>query len=143
MKKMMVFSGCIILLLASVVSMIYAEMQKIDLSEGNLADLKGKWVGSRSSGTGATFNTDLEIFNDSVPIQGKFIFYDLITPGSRSTRTQVIDFKRGKINDQGNLLIEGYRNKWELSLYKDDGKLKIEGHFFSTVGEGAMSFRKK
>ena len=142
MKKMMVFSGCIILLLASMVFMSYAEMQKIALSEGNLADLKGKWVGSRSSGAGATFNTDLEIFNDSLPIQGKFTFYDLITP-SRSTRTQVIEFKRGKINDQGNLFIEGYGNEWELSLYKDDGKLKLEGHFFAPTGTGTMSFKKK
>ena len=143
MKKMMVFSGCFILLLASMVFMSYAEMQKIALSEGNLADLKGKWVGSRSHGSGGTFNTDLEIFNDSLPIQGKFIFYDLITATGRSARTQVIDFKRGKINDQGNLFIEGYGNEWELSLYKDDGKLKLEGHFSTTVGKGTMSFKKK
>ncbi len=68
--------GSIILFLASMVFVSYAEIQKIAISESNLADLKGKWVGSRNPGTGERLNTDLEIFNDSLPLQCKFTLYD-------------------------------------------------------------------
>jgi hypothetical protein len=44
----MIFSGCIVLVLASVVFVSYAEMQKIAISKDNLAELKGQWTGSRS-----------------------------------------------------------------------------------------------
>ena len=143
MKKMMIFSGCVVLVLTSMVFVSYAEMQKIALSEANLAELKGKWVGSRSLGPGFNFNTDLEIFNDSLPIQGRYILHDVKTQGGRSSTMDVIDFKEGKINDQGNLLITARNIEMELSLYKDDGKLKLEGGFFAPAGRGTLSFKKK
>jgi len=139
--KRMIFSGCIILVLASMVFVSYAEMQKIALSKGNLADLKGKWVGSRISGSGTSLLTHLEISNDSLPVQGKFTFYEMRRPG-RSGTTEVIDFK-GKINDQGNLFMKGSNIEVELSLYKDDGNMKLEGNFFWTGAKGTMEFKKK
>ena len=144
--KRMIFSGCIILVLASMVSVSYAETQKIAISKGNLADLKGNWVGSRTVGPGTVLNTDLEISNDSLPVQGKFIFYDVQrqdkTGSTVSGSTVVVDFK-GKINDQGNLLITGVDTEVELSLYEDGGKKKIEGNFFIRGARGTMSFKKK
>jgi len=139
--KRMIFSGCIILVLASMVFVSYAEMQKIALSQGNLADLKGKWVGSRTIGPGTLKNTDLEISNDSLPVQVKLIFYNVRRPGKMDT-TEIRDFK-GKINDQGNLFHKGPDNEVELSLYKDDGKMKLEGTFFWFGSKGTMSFKKK
>jgi hypothetical protein len=139
--KRMIFPSCIILVLASMVFVSYAKMEKTAISEGNLADLKGKWVGSGTGGM-LTFNTDLEIFNDSLPVQGKLIFRDIQRPG-RSIYTTIIDFKNAKINDQGNLLIIGPNNEVELSLYKDDGKMKLEGNFFWMGSRGTMSFKKK
>jgi hypothetical protein len=139
--KRMIFSWCIILVLASMVFVSYAKMEKTAISEGNLADLKGKWVGSRTVGM-MTSNTDLEISNDSLPVQGKLIFRDIVIPG-RPVQTAIIDFKNGKINDQGNLLIIGPNNEVELSLYKDDGKMKLEGNFSWMVSRGTMSFKKK
>ena len=139
--KRMIFSGCIILVLASMVFVSYAEMQKIALSQGNLADLKGKWVGSRTLGPGTVKNTDLEISNDSLPVQVKLIFYNVRRPGKMDT-TEIRDFK-GKINDQGNLFHKGPDNEVELSLYKDDGKMKLEGTFFWFGSKGTMSFKKK
>ena len=144
--KRMIFSGGIILVLASMVFVSYAEMQKVALSEGNLADLKGKWVGSRNTGARVGINTDLEISNDSLPVQGKFIFYDVQrqdkTGSTVSGSTVVVDFK-GKINDQGNLFFKGPNNEVELSLYKDDGKMKLEGNFYWFGSSGAMSFKKQ
>ena len=139
--KRMIFSGCIVLVLASMVIVGYAEMQKIALSKGNLADLKGKWVGSRTIGPGTVKNTDLEISNDSLPVQCKLTFYNVRKAGKADT-TEIRDFKC-KINDQGNLFFEGTNNEVELSLYKDDGKMKLEGNFYWFGSKGTMSFKKK
>jgi hypothetical protein len=117
-------------------------MEKIAISEGNLPDLKGKWTGSRIVGPGTQLNTDFEISNDSLPVQGKFIFYDVRRSGRAGT-TEIIDFKNGKINDHGNLLITGSNIEVELSLYKDDDKKKLEGNYFWMGTKGTMSFKKK
>ena len=140
--KRMIFLGGIILVLASMVFVSYAEMQKIALSEGNLADLKGKWVGSRSTAKRVGINTDLEIFNDSLPVQGKLTFYNVTKPGGKSDTTEIRDFK-GKINDQGNLFFKGPNNEVELSLYKDGDKMKLEGNFYWFGSSGTMSFKKE
>jgi hypothetical protein len=122
--------------------MSHAKMEKIAISEGNLQGLKEKWIGSRIMGAGTRLNKDCEISNDSLPVQGKFIFYDVMRSGKRG-ETQIIDFKNGKINDQGNLLITGSNIEVDLSLYKDDGKKKLEGNFFWTGKKGTMSFTKE
>lgn len=140
--KRMIFSGCIILVLTSMVFVGYAEMQKIAISKDNLADLKGKWTGSRDAGGRIGINTDLEILNDSLPVQGKLIFYNVRKAGGKSDTTETRDFK-AKINDQGNLFFKGPNNEVELSLYKDDGKMKLEGNFYWTGSRGTMSFKKK
>jgi hypothetical protein len=140
--KRIIFPWGVILLIISMALVSYAKMEKIAISEGNLPDLKGKWTGSRIGGGGMRLNTDFEISNDSLPVQGRFIFYDVMRSGRRG-ETQIIDFKNGKINDQGNLLITGSNIEVELSLYKDDGKKKLEGNYFWTGAKGTMSFKKK
>ena len=142
--KRMIFLGCIILVLASMVFVSYAEMQKIALSKGNLADLKGKWTGSRDTEARIGLNTDLEISNDSLPVEGKLTFYNVRKKGrgASSDETQIVDFK-AKINDQGNLFFKGRNNEVELSLYKDDGKMKLEGSFYWFGSKGTMSLKKK
>jgi hypothetical protein len=90
-----------------------------------------------------TLNTDLEISNDSLPVQGKVIFYQVGRPGVTSMR-QIFNFKDGEVNDKGNLLITSSPVELELSLYKDAGKMKLEGDFTSMGGvRGTMSFEKK
>jgi hypothetical protein len=138
----MIFSGCIILVFASMVFVSYAEMQKIALSKDNLADLKGKWEGSRDVGGRIGVSTDLEISNDTLPVEGKFTFYNVRKAGGKSDTTEVRGFK-GKINDEGNLVFKGPNNEGELSLYKDDGKMKLEGHFYWSGSKGTMSLKKK
>jgi len=140
MKKI-IFSGIIVLFIVSMALVSYAEMQKIDISEGNLADLKGRWVGSRISKDGLASNTDLEITNDSLQLQGKAIFYD-VRIGRRLTQ-EYYDFTEVKINNKGNLLIRANILELELSLYKDDGKMKLEGSFSSRMADGRVSFTRK
>jgi len=120
----------------------YGEMEKIAISESNLADLKGKWLGNRTVGTVAVKNTDLEITNDSLPLKCKLTMYDVRFQGRAGT-TVSLDFI-GKINDQGNLLFGGSETEVELSLYKkDDGEMKLEGKYFWKGVRGTMSFKKK
>jgi hypothetical protein len=140
--RRIIFPWGVILLIISMALVSYAKMEKIAISEGNLPDLKGKWTGSRIVGPGTQLNTDFEISNDSLPVQGKFIFYDVRRPGRAGT-TEIIDFKNGKINDQGNLFITGSNIEVEISLYKDDRQTKLEGNFFWTGAKGTMSFKKK
>lgn len=139
--KRMIFSGCTILFLASMVFVGYAEMQKIAISKDNLAGLKGKWTGSRSPNPGQSFNSDLEISSDGLPVHGKFIFYNVRKRGKTDT-TETHELK-GKINDKGNLLFEGRTLKVELSLHKDNGTTKLEGEYFSSERHGTISLKKK
>jgi len=133
-----------ILLIISMAVISYAGMEKVAISKDNLADLKGIWRGDRSVGPGHIPITDLEILNDSLPLQGKFTFYEVRAPG-RPPRTVAFDFKKGRINKQGNLLIGGGGDSTEieLSLYKDDGKMKLEGKYFWYGEKGTMSLKKK
>jgi hypothetical protein len=101
-------------------------------------------VGTRNIGSGTVLNTDLEILNDTLPVQTKVILYDVAKPGARQRgETVTAEFKNGKINDQGNLLITGNNIEVELSLFVDDGKKKLEGNFFWKGVKGTMSFKKK
>jgi len=140
--KRLIFLWGITLLIISMALVSYAEMQKIALSEGNLADLKGKWIGNRNTAARGGLNTDLEISNDSLPVQGKLTFYNVRKAGGKSDTTETREFK-AKINDQGNLFFKGSKNEVELSLYKDDGKMKLDGNYHWGGDSGAMSFKKQ
>ncbi len=138
--KRIIISGYIILVLSLIVFVSYAEMQKIVISRANLSDLKGKWTGNRTVGTD-TRNTDLEISNDSVPLQCKFTFYDVVW-GGRAARTETYDWK-ARINDQGNLFLRGGNLDLELSLFEDGGKKKLEGNYFWGGVKGTLLFKKR
>ena len=140
--KRIIFPWAVILLVISMALVSYAKMEKIVISKGDLPDLKGKWKGSRFVDMSGGRNTDLEIINDSLPVQGKFTFYDVLMGSQSGQQTAITDLK-GWINDQGNLLFKGPNIEVELSLYKDDGKMKLEGNFFSQGAKGTMSFKKK
>lgn len=139
--KRIIFPWGVILIIIFTALVSYAKMEKIAISEGNLADLKGKWIGNRTV-AGSAKNTDLEILNESVPVQGKFILYEVQRAGGQPY-TNTVDFPNGKINDRGNLLFTGPNIELELSLYKDNDKMKLEGNFFWTGVRGTMSFKKK
>ena len=131
----------VILVIISIAVISYASMEKVAISKENAADLKGNWTGDRSVGPGDTRNTSLEINSDSLPVQGKFVFYDVKRPGG-AVATVPVPFK-AKINEQGNLLIVGGNTDIELFLYKDGGKMKLEGNYFWYGEKGTMSLKKK
>ena len=131
----------IILLIISMAVISYAGTEKVAISKENAVDLKGNWTGDRSVGPCDRRNTSLEISSESLPVEGKFIFNEVKRPGG-AIATVPVPFK-AKINEQGNLLIVGGNTEIELSLYKDGGKMKLEGNFFWYGEKGNMSLKKK
>jgi len=149
MKKMACITS-IIFIVASMAFVVYAQKGKVSISESDLSDLKGKWVGTRTTATARTAKTDLEIFNDTLPLQGKFILYDVRIDsrmgGKRAGghgETETYDFKNVRINEQGNLLWKAGNSEIELSLYKDEGKMELKGNYFLGKSKGTMSFTKE
>jgi len=123
-----------------------AAAQSQPISKSDLSDLKGKWKGERSFATGQRPNTDLEISNDTLPLECKLILYEVQqraggAGGRGATRTETREFK-AKINEKGNLYSKGGNFEMELSLYKSDGKMKLEGDFFLGGSRGTISVKK-
>jgi len=145
MKKMIFFEW-IIIVLASLIFVSCSAMRQIAISEDNLTQLKGKWTGSRNPDARSTLNTDLEISNDSFPIQGRWILHGVRMPDNIPT-TDIINFQGGTINDRGNLLIINSAIEAELSLYRDGDEMWLWGTFSSQGGGGrgggTMMLKKK
>lgn len=141
--KRMISPGCAILIFASMVLVSYAAMTREPISTSNLSDLKGKWEGWRSSPTGSlNLRTELEIYNDTLPLKGKLTFHDVLRKGmTRGTHTG--DFTRGIINKEGNFYLKEGENYYELSLYKGDGKMKLEGEYYFFGAKGTISLNRK
>lgn len=145
MKKINIILCCFVfIILMLFVGEGAAQSQPI--SQSDLPDLKGKWKGERSSPTGGDRpNTDLEITNDTLPIECILTFYDVKSSGTGSrgeSRTETRKFK-AKINEKGNLYSKWGNFEMELSLYKSGGKMKLEGDFFWGGAKGTISVKKK
>ena len=115
-------------------------MTREPISEGNLSDLKGKWEGWRTI-TGRNFRTELEIYNDTLPLKGKFIFHEIQRKGMMSG-TNTLEFKQGMIKDN-NLYLKQGQDYFEFSLHQGDGKMKLEGDFYSMGHKGTITLNKK
>lgn len=140
MKKI-IFLGVFIQIFILIGLASYAGMTREPISEGNLSDLKGKWEGWRTLAGTRDFRTELEIYNDTLPLKGKFIFHDVKRRGMTSG-TNTMEFGEGTIKDNNFYLKQG-ENYWELSLHKGDGKMKLEGDFYNKGARGTMTFNKK
>jgi len=115
-----------------------ASMPREPISEGNLSYLTGKWEGKRYV-RGGTFRTEMEIYNDTLPLKGKFIFHEVKRKGGG---TYTWEFMQGMIKD-GNFYVKRGQNYYKLSLHKGDGKMKLEGDFFAEGNEGTITLYKK
>ncbi|MBS3919509.1 MAG: hypothetical protein KG012_11555 [Deltaproteobacteria bacterium] len=141
MKKI-VFWGVFIQIFILIGLVSYAAMTKEPISEGNLSDLKGKWEGWRTL-TRGDYRTELEIYNDTLPLKGKIIFHDVDRRGKMSG-TNDVGFEQGKIRDNNFYLKwAGGKGEVDLSLYKDGGKMKLEGDCYLWGSRGTMSLKKK
>jgi len=70
-----------------------ASMPREAISEGNLSYLTGKWEGKRYL-KGYTFRTEMEIYNDTLPLKGKFIFHEV---KRKTGGTYTVEFMQGMI----------------------------------------------
>jgi hypothetical protein len=139
MKKI-VFWGVFIHVFILIALVSCASMKREPISEGNLSDLRGKWEGWRSI-SGRDLRTEMEIYNDTLPLKGKFIFHD-VKRKDKIGGTFTSEFKQGMIKDNKFYLKQG-QDYFELSLHKGDGKLKLKGNFSSSVHNGTLTLSKK
>jgi hypothetical protein len=139
--KRIVFWGVFIQVFILMGLASYAAMKREPISEGNLSDLKGKWEGVRTVARTHNMRTELEIYNDTLPLKGKFIFHE-IKMQNRPVGTDTMQFDGGRIKND-NFYLKGGQNYWELSLHKGDGKMKLEGDFYFRGVRGTMTLNKK
>ncbi len=140
--KRIVFWGIFIQFFILMGLVSYAAMTREPITEANLSDLKGKWEGWRTVGVTHNLRTELEIYNDTLPLKGKFIFEQVKRQDRGGGTPHTMEFKGARIKD-GNFYGKGGVNEWELSLHKDDGKMKLEGDFYFRGAKGTMSLKKK
>jgi hypothetical protein len=119
----------------------YAAMSREPISKDTLPDLKGKWEGWRTIEGARDARTELEIDSDTLPLRGKFTLHDVRQKGTKSG-TNEVEFDHGKIKDD-NFYFKRGNNEVELSLHKDEGKMKLEGNFQFWGAKGRMTLNKK
>jgi hypothetical protein len=172
MKKR-VWYGSLVLFLVAVVSVSWlCFTPRVDcasrpeiLTPKDASALKGKWVGrtqfgSFGSAQAATDTvTELEITNDTLPMEGKITF--LVLPrdvwrdlpasiqGGPTGQGAVVQFKKGRLSDKGAFMLISGDNSLTLHLYNEGGKQKLVGsiHLVSSGDniffQGDVSLDKK
>jgi hypothetical protein len=140
MKKIL-FWGVFIQIFILIGLASYAAMARERISEGSLSDLKGNWEGWRTV-KGRNFRTELEIYNDTLPLKGKFVFHEIQRKEKKMSGTYTLDFEQGTVKDNNFYLKRG-QDYFELSLHKGDGKMKLEGDFYSMGHKGTITVTKK
>jgi len=100
---------------------------KTTLIKTNLTILKGTWSGTRDFMTSDSTRTQLEIDNNTEPMQGEWMienvrFGTAVIVGASPGSTVTIDFKNGHISDQRTFLIIEGNNFVELTLYNGGKK---------------------
>jgi len=118
---------------------------KKPITPNDLSALKGQWKGDRViKDYPDKLPVDLEINNDKLPLKGKLTLYKVVRAGVKD-RTEVMTLtrKNHEINKDGNLVIKGANFQFELSLYTEDGKMKLEGDYYFEDFKGTLSVYKK
>ena len=132
-----------------------APMQKTVITNSNLPTLKGTWSGwtTFSSFQSNPLRTTLEIRNDTVPIEGKIILHNFPGVARRNftpipledvmaDNSVILNFKNGKITDNGTLLGTNGQNFLELTYYYEGEKQKFNGRFYFYGGTGDFTATK-
>jgi hypothetical protein len=141
MKKMMVVMGTLLVFVLTTMT-CYAIYTKKTITPADLPTLKGKWSGDRVVGTKPDkYLVDLEINNDKLPLKGKMTLHKVIRAGVKD-RTEVIGLGKSEIKD-GNLVIKAEKVIFELSLYAEGDKMKLEGDYTFQDLRGTLSVYKK
>jgi hypothetical protein len=154
MKKTVCFKGVLLLLSLLILAGCATLSQKPErtpLTLDSVPGLKGQWFGTAVYLTGETVPTLMEIYNDTVPIEGKINMtsvpvrvQDRIPAGmGGSSGTAVIEFRKGTITDQGTLLIITGESVTEFSLYTEGTRPRLEGWFYYYGAKGNLTLYKK
>ena len=140
------------LLFVSMVGVACAPVQKTMVTKSDLSTLKGTWSGWTifSSAQNNPVLTTLEINNDTVPLQGKITLSNLpsgiaslFPVESLSAGNQVaIEFRNGKISDQGTIIGQSGENSLELT-YSVREKPRFDGWFYYYGARGTLTVTKQ
>jgi hypothetical protein len=138
--------------LFSMALMSCAPAQKTIITSSNLPTLKGTWEGWVNFGVGGGpgFMCNLDIANDTPPIQGKVTFVQLpqslamIFPADSKTadNSVTVNFRNANISNQGTLIAQSGENSLELTYYAGE-KPKIQGWFYYWATKGNFEVSKK
>jgi len=138
MKKL----GMVLFMLVFLVGACATAPQKVAMTPNDLSLLKGEWQGSRDIrlAHARTIDfTEMEIFNDSIPLKGKIAYAFM---GGSDTRRY--SFENGFIDSEGNLSIELTEIiKINLSLYREEKRIKLDGSFSYRDSTGRLTLYKK
>ena len=119
-----------------------ATVPKTAMTPSDLSFLKGEWEGSRDITLERLRSidfTEMEIFNDSIPLKGKIAYAFM---GGSDTRRY--SFENGFIDSEGNLSIELTEIiKINLSLYREEKRIKLDGSFSYRDSTGRLTLYKK
>ena len=119
-----------------------ATVPKTAMIPSDLSFLKGEWEGSRDITLERLRSidfTEMEIFNDSIPLKGKIAYAFM---GGSDTRRY--SFENGIIDSEGNLSIELTEIiKINLSLYREEKRIKLDGSFSYRDSTGRLTLYKK
>jgi hypothetical protein len=114
------------------------------IASSDLPDLKGKWEGTREIVIGFTrtfYYTEMEIFNDTLPVKGKVVIY---IEEPRGIEPRTYPFEDGEIDPDGNLIIKlPENNLMKLSLYSGETKKTLYGNFSHGRQLGKIVLHKK
>ncbi len=140
------------LLLVSVALLSCAPVQKTMITKNNLSILRGSWQGwtSFSTVSATPVLTSMDINNDTVPLMGKMVLFNLpqpianIFPGAAlpAGNNVTIDFANGEISSEGTFVNHGGKNFIELTLFAGE-KPKLNGWFYYYGVKGTMELTKK
>jgi hypothetical protein len=108
------------------------------ISQDDLKDLKGEWIGERLGDRGNFERIDLKINNDSIPVKGEVtLHWEKRGIGSKTWPC------KGHI-ENGRLIFLWAKNrrKLDLGLRTGDGEMELEGHITNKGFQGTVFLKK-
>ena len=140
------------LFFVSMVMMSCAPGQKTIITKSNLPTLKGNWEGwtTPDSSQASSIRTTLEIYNDTIPLQGKITLINLPEPvafalaaeAKTAGNNAIINFGNGMISSQGTLIVQSGQDFLEFTLFVGE-KMKMHGWFYYYGFRGTVDLTKK
>ena len=119
-----------------------ATIPRTPVTPNDLILFKGQWEGLRTmqwvSREQKGDFTILEVYNDTLPLKGKMVIHFM------GTDIRSFDFENGEIDSDGNLVLLLADNiKTVLSLFKEPGRMKLDGYYYHRLNPGTLVLYKK